>query len=86
MCVGDLNVILNIKHIPDMTLFFHQINLLLKRYSGVEWPRFIKQGSQINTEIKNYFQHQAIFSLLNKLNGCEFILIELAFKSYHKLT
>ena len=52
MCVGDLNVILNIKHTPDMTLFFHQINLLLKRYSGVEWPRFIKQGSQINTKIK----------------------------------
>ena len=79
MCVGDLNVILNIKHTPDMTLFFHQINLLLKRYSGVEWPRFIKQGSQINTKIK-------IISNTNKLNGCEFILIELAFKSYHKLT
>ena len=52
MCVGDLNVILNIKHTPDMTLFFHQINLLLKRYSGVEWPRFNKQGSQIYTKIK----------------------------------
>ena len=34
MCVGDLHVILNIKHKPDMTLFFHQINLLLNTTLG----------------------------------------------------
>ena len=35
MCVGDLHVILNIEHRPDMTLFFHQIDLLLNTILGL---------------------------------------------------